>query len=303
MELKDRHSASFARRKWQLTIALPLAMALVLPVAWSGLSGASGNSVATGLLGKIRSSHTLSIAMSAFAPEDFQQSNGTWTGYDVDILRGYAKSIGAKLEINSIPFASSIEAVSTERDDVTIDIFITAQRAKVVSFTRPMLNYSDTVDVNGTSPQVSVASVKALEGKNIGVTTGTAELLEAQKVPGATVTQYDTIENTLLALSQGRVAAALEPGVDVAWSEHENHSLNVKILGNVPGSIAPSVKSLRGYYAVPKNSNAKSFLNSINSYLQKIACNGTEQKIFNKYGMNQPLYLKGICKAPNFTSI
>ena len=302
MELKYRDKASSKWRIRRLALALPIFVAVAVPVSLAGMNSASGSG-APSLLGKIKSTHTLSIAMSAFAPEDFQTAKGAWTGYDVDILRGYAKSIGAKLQINSIPFASSIEAVSTERDDISVDIFITAQRAQVIDFSRPMLNYSDTVDVNSTAPAVKAATVSGLAGKNIGITTGTSELLEAQKVPHATITQYDTIQNTLLALSQGRVDAALEPGVDVAWSAHENPSLHVKVLGSVPKSIAPSIKLLRGYYGVPKNANAKSFLVSLNKYLKKIACNGQEQSIFNKYGMKQPLYLSGICAAPNSTSI
>lgn len=262
----------------------------------------TGKAAASGLLGQIESSHQLSIAMSPFAPEDFQSKSGTWTGYDVDILKGFAKTLGAKLVINSIPFASSVEAVSTERDDITIDIFITAQRAKVISFSRPMLNYSDTVDVATSNPGVKSATLGALTGKNLGVTTGTSELLEAKKVPNAQITQYDNLQDTLLALGQDRVAAALEPGVDVAWAVKSDPSLHVKVLGAVPSSISPNISLLRGYYGVPKKSNATSFLAALNTYLKKIACKGTEQGIFNKYGMNASVYLKGICSAPNVTS-
>lgn len=283
-----------------------LAVALLVAVsgAYAATSGRSKarTAAASGLLGQIKSSHQLSIAMSPFAPEDFQTKSGTWTGYDVDILKGFAKTLGAKLVINSIPFASSIEAVSTERDDITIDIFITAQRAKVIAFSRPMLNYSDTVDVATSSPGVKSPTLSALKGKNLGVTTGTSELLEAKKVPGASITQYDNLQDTLLALGQNRVAAALEPGVDVAWAVKANPSLHVKVLGAVPSSISPNITLLRGYYGVPKNSNAKSFLAALNTYLKKIACNGTEQKTFNKYGMTGPVYLHGICAAPNKTA-
>lgn len=294
------------RRRRSVTVRAGVAIAAAALLGACGSSGASAtaarsgkSSSATGLLAKIESSHKLSIAMSAFAPQDFQAANGSWTGYDVGILKGFAHTLRAHLVVDSMPFASSVEAVATQRDDVTIDIFYTAARAKVISFTRPMLNYNDAVAVNASSPQVKSATLSALSGKKIAVVTGSEEVGEAQKIPNATVTQYSSIADAFLAVSQGRVAADLQPAVDISWAKHKNPSLNIKILGPLPASIAPPIASLRGYYGVPKKADASQFLAKLNSYLKTIACNGTEQKILDEYGMSNPIYLKGICTAPN----
>lgn len=267
-------------------------------ISLSADTSASASGHATGLLGKVKQTHQLSIAMSAYAPEDFQTSSG-WSGYDVNILKGFAKSLGAKLVINPLPFASTVEAVSTKRDDMTIDIYYTAARAKQISFSRPMLNYTDAVAVNGTNPQVNAATIAGLTGKSIGVVIGSAEISEANAIPNASVTQYDNITDSFLALSSGKIAADLQPDVDISWSKHENPSLNIKILGAVPASLAPPISSLRGYYGLPKGKYGSSLLVALNGYLRKIACDGKEQKILNKYSMNSPQYLSGICRAPN----
>ncbi len=254
---------------------------------------------AKGLIGQIEKTHQLKIAMSAFAPEDFQKKTGRWTGYDITILKGFAATLHAHLVIDSIPFASSVEAVSTQRDDITIDIYYTATRAKVIDFSRPMLNYVDAIAVNKSNPQVTKASVGGLSGKDLGVVTGSENVGEAKKVPNATITAYTDIANAFLALSQGRVAATLQPDVDISWQIHKDPSENIKLLGPVPASIGPPIASLRGYYGVPKKPDARPFLQNLNQYLKKIECNGTEHKLLKKYGMGSPIYLKGICAAPN----
>lgn len=289
-----------------LGILISLAVAACGSTSGSAASNASSTSStstkASGLLGKVESSHSLSIAMSAFAPQDFQNKSGTWTGYDVDILRGFAKTLGAKLKINAMPFSASIQAVSSKRDDITIDVYYKKSRAKVVSFSRPMLNYNDAIAVRASKPEVSAPTVAALTGKSIAVVTGSAEVPEAKAVPKAHVVQYNNINDSFLALSSGRVAADIQPDVDISWSKRKDSSLDIKLLGPVPTSIAPPIQSLRGYYGVPKGSYSSGFLTKLNAYLKKISCNGTEQSILNNYGMSNPVYLKGICSAPSVYS-
>jgi ABC-type amino acid transport substrate-binding protein len=162
-----------------------------------------------------------------------------------------------------------------------------------------MLNYNDVVAVNSRHSQVAAPTLADLSGKRIAVVVGSEEVGEAQKVPHAAVKEYGNITDSLLALSSGRVAADFQPGVDIAWAKHKNPSLHVKILGTVPSSITPPVASLRGYYGLPKGKYSASFLQKLNAYLHKIAANGTEQKMLDRYGMTQSVFLKGIAAAPN----
>ncbi len=274
----------------------------VVPAGLAGtiLLAGCGSSQSSTLLGQVQSTHQLIIAESAFAPQDFQSTTTKqWTGYDVNILRGFAKSLGAHLKIDALPFSSSIQAVADKRADITIDIYKNSDRAKVLSFSRPMLNYNDAVAVNSQNPAVKSASLSALKGKSIAVVTGSAEVPEANQVPNATVTQYGSVAESFLALSAGRVAADFQPDVDISWAHKTNPSLHIKILGPVPSSIAPPIQGLRGYFGVPKGPYSQSFLKKLNAYLKKIAENGTEQKILDKYGMTSSVYLKGIAQAPN----
>ncbi|MDA8344763.1 MAG: transporter substrate-binding domain-containing protein [Thermaerobacter sp.] len=283
--------------RWAAPALTALGISALLAGCGSTTAASSGPN---DLLAQVQSTHKLTIAESAFAPEDFQDpTTKQWTGYDVDILRGFAKSLGATLSITSMPFAASIQAVADKRAALTIDIYWNADRAKVIGFSRPMLNYNDVVAVNSTHPTVSGTSVADLTGKKIAVVIGSAEVAEANAVPNAQITQYNSVGESFLALSSGRVDADFEPGVDVPWAKHSNPSLNIKILGAVPASISPPLASLRGYYGVPKGKYSARFLQKLNAYLKTIACNGTEQQILNKYGMTSKVFLAGICSAPN----
>lgn len=282
-------------RKW-----LSIAAAGTGLVVLTGCGSSSAAAASHSLLKKVETTHKLIIAESAYAPEDFQNpTTKQWSGYDVNILQGFAKTLGAHLVIDELPFSESIQAVADRRADLTIDIYYTAQRAKVLSYSRPMLNYNDVVAVNSVHPGVTKDTVAGLTGKHVAVVLGSEEVGEAQKIPSAQVTQYGSIAESFLALSSGRVQADLQPDTDVAWSKKENPSLKIKILGPVPTSIAPPIASLRGYYGVPKGAYSRTFLNKLNTYLETIAKNGQEQKILDQYGMADPVFLNGIASAPN----
>ncbi len=281
--------------------SIPIGISAAL-VAAGVLAGGFRFPVATSntLLAKVHSTHQLIIAESAFAPQDFQNpKTKRWTGYDVDILRGFAKTLGAHLKVDALPFSSSIEAVASKRADITIDIYYSKTRARVLSFSRPMLNYNDVVAINSVHPEVQKDTLAALKGKRVAVVVGSEEVTEADAISGATVKEYGSVAESFLALSSGRVAADLQPDTDVSWAKKENGSLKIKILGAVPKSIAPPIKSLRGYYGVPKGPYSHTFLIKLNAYLKHIAANGVEQKILDRYGMKNPVFLKGIANAPN----
>ncbi len=282
--------------------AVPAVVLATSGALLAGCGSGSTSTQSTSLLSKVKSTHQLVFAISPFAPQDFQNSKQQWTGYDVNILRGFAKSLGAKLVFDHLSFAASITAVSQKRADVTIDIYETKARAKVLSFSRPMLNYNDAIVVNSQHPAITTDSVSALKGKTIGVVTGSAEVAEAvalEKQTPSDVKYYPNISDCFQALSTGRIDATIQPSTDPAWSKAQNPALHIKILGAVPQSVAPPVQGLRGYYAVPKGQYSASFLKKLNAYLLKIQKNGTEQKILDKYGLTSPVFLQGIASAPN----
>lgn len=273
---------------------------LGLGVLLAGCGSGTGGSAVDDLWAQVQQTHTIKMAITSYPPQDFQNaSTQKWTGFDVDILQGFAKSVGAKLQFTSLPLASAIQAVENHREDITIDLFWTKQRAQVVAYSRPMFDWVDVVGVNATHPAIKAATMADLSGKKIGVVLGSAEVQDAQNVPHANVVQFNTLDEELLALSSGQVDGVIVPDTDIGWSRHLNPSLDIKALGAIPASISPPLASLRGYFTLPKGQYSKRFLDHLNTYLKQIACNGQESKLLAKYGMGDPVYIQGVCQAAN----
>lgn len=269
-------------------------------LAGCGSSTPTASKTPNDLWAQVQKTHVITMAETSYPPEDFQDpTTQQWTGFDVDVLQGFAKSIGAKMQFTSLPLASAIQAVENHQQDITIDIYWTKQRAQVISFSRPMFDWVDVVGVNSQHPTIKAATVADMTGKSLGVVIGSEEVQEAQKVPQATVKQFNTLDEALAALSSGRIDGLIVPDTDIPQSKALNPSLQIKTLGSVPASISPPLASIRGYFGVPKGSYSTRFLQHLNSYIKKIECNGQEQQMLAKYGMTSTVYLQGLCSASN----
>ncbi len=271
--------------------------------ATSAASGATKTSTpaaagggGTTLLQKVQSTRKLTVALAPFAPLEFQsKKTKQWEGFDISMLGAFAHSLGAHLSIQALPFAATIQAVSVHRADITANIFKTAKRAKIVAFSKPVLNYVDGVIVNAQHPQVTTDSVSALSGKRIGTCRGCAEQAFVPKIPHATNVSFSTAEESFLAVSTGRVAAAFQPVMYAQYDMHQNPSLHLKVLGAIPRSAAGAAQKPQGFYAVAKGTYSKTFLTKLNAFLAKSCKSGKTKSYLTHYALTGSSYLSGIC--------
>ncbi|MCL6633333.1 MAG: ABC transporter substrate-binding protein, partial [Alicyclobacillus herbarius] len=253
------------------------------------------------LLSKVKSSHELTVAVASIPPLEYQDpKTQQWAGVDIDLLNKFAKSLGAKLVVHSMEFAATIQSVSSKRDDITANIYKTPKRERVLSFSKPVIKYVEGVIVNSEHPQVSAPTLVALKGKTIATTSGTAEQDFVPKIPGAVNKSYNSINETFLALSSGRVDAAFQPIMYAQWAVHKNPSLHIKVLGPDPVAITgKDNQAPAGYYGVAKGDYSKRFLAKLNAFLDKEHTNGDLKKILAKYGLTNPSYLEGLDTSSN----
>ncbi|MFC6666659.1 ABC transporter substrate-binding protein [Deinococcus radiopugnans] len=123
-----------------------------------------------------------------FAPFEFKDSAGQITGFDVDIARAVAKDLGVKLQIQAVGFGALMpQSVTSGRVDMAMSaITITAERAKVVSFSNPYYRSAQVFIVKGGNPQ-KFSWPADVKGKTIGVQANTTGQYVADDVlkPGA----------------------------------------------------------------------------------------------------------------------
>lgn len=111
------------------------------------------------------------VTHGEIAPFSMQDKSGEFSGFDIDLMKMIAKSMGRAIEFKKVSFEEMLDAVKTKKGDVAIGgISITEERSKEVDFSTPyhssgfVLLLSDTTVIN---------SLEDLGEKMIGVRAGT----------------------------------------------------------------------------------------------------------------------------------
>jgi polar amino acid transport system substrate-binding protein len=129
-------------------------------------------------------------------------------GFDIDLMNEIAKKAGFEVDYQNTPFDAVLTGISTCQFDAAISaITITAERAEKIGFSTPYINAGQitTVRVDNTN----ISGPADLKGKAIGVQLNTTGHIEADKIEGATVKPYDTVDLAFLDLQNGQVDAVV----------------------------------------------------------------------------------------------
>lgn len=104
-------------KKW---IALMLTVAMVLSLAACGNSGSeetSEENVSESDMAYVKDKGTLVVGITDFEPMDFKNDKDEWVGFDADMARAFAESLGVEAEFVEIDWDNKI----MELDGKTID--------------------------------------------------------------------------------------------------------------------------------------------------------------------------------------
>ncbi|MDS9469171.1 transporter substrate-binding domain-containing protein [Paracoccus sp. MBLB3053] len=139
-------------------------------------------------------------------PWEFQDADGKFTGFEVDLAAVVAEKLGRELDIVNIPFNGLFSAVQSGRIDMAMSsITITGERLKSVSFAQPYYDSDQSLTVLADGP----ASLDEMEGKTVGVDTGsTGDMWVTENGPGlklGEVSRYEGLSPAMLDLTAGRI--------------------------------------------------------------------------------------------------
>lgn len=143
-----------------------------------------GATAALGLLGRTACAATLDEiksrgAMTVATEDDYQPfeftKDGVPTGYDIELLEAMKATLPFKIQQDIIPWTGILPGVATGRYDAAVTaILVTRERMKALDFTSPV---AETVDYYmRRAGDGSIATVKDMDGKSIGVEAGSAML-------------------------------------------------------------------------------------------------------------------------------
>lgn len=146
---------------------------------------------------------------AAYPPfEMVRESDKELEGFDIDLMNAIAEKAGFEVEYTNTPFDSVLAGISTCQFDAAISaITITAERAEKIGFSDPYINAGQitTVRLDNTN----ITGPADLVGKTIGVQLSTTGQIEAEKIQGATIKPYDTVDLAFLDLANGQVDAVV----------------------------------------------------------------------------------------------
>jgi len=150
----------------------------------------------------------------AYPPWSMADAAGNVTGFDADVGNLLCEKLAMKCKFVVQAFDGLIPALKAKRFDVIISgMSITQDRKKEIDFSVGYAELANMFVVPKSSQLVGIkdidALMKGLEGKSIGVQTGTTHAHFVEKrIPSATLKTYDTLENMQIDLASGRIDAA-----------------------------------------------------------------------------------------------
>ncbi len=236
-------------------IALVLSLALIV-ACFAGCSGKK----------------TLVMGTNAeFPPYEFVDDDGNIVGIDAEIAQAVAAKMGYELEIRDMKFDSLITAVQSGNIDFAL-AGMTVDEERLLS-----VNFSDTyatgVQVVIVKEDSGIASIDDLDGKMIGVQSGTTGDIYCTDDYGQEhVKQYD---NGALA-----VAALMNGQVDCVVIDNEPAKNYVK--ANQGLKILDTEYAVEDYAAAIAKENTD-LLEKFNKALAELKAEGELDRIINKY--------------------
>lgn len=142
----------------------------------------------------------------AFPPFNFFDKEDNLVGFDVDISKEIGERLGVGIEFKPTPWDTIIGGLTTKKYDVIISsVAPTEERKSKVDFTESY--YTTGVQIFA-HPDSDIKGPEDLEGKTVGVVTGTTFSEEAEAL-GASATFYDSDLLTFQDMSNDRLDAVI----------------------------------------------------------------------------------------------
>ncbi len=159
-------------------------------------------------LAYIQQKGTLVVGITDFAPMDYQDASGEWIGFDADMVKAFAESLGVEVQFVEIDWDSKI----MELDAKTIDcvwngMTLTGEVTESMSCSNAYCNNTQVVVVPADKA-ADYQSADACKSLNFAVEAGSAGEAEVEKL-GAGCTPVKDQATALMEVAAGTADAAV----------------------------------------------------------------------------------------------
>ena len=252
-----------------------LIMGLCLLLVCGMLAGCSQKEK-TGLE-RIKDKGTLILATESTYPP-FQYlivENGKTinAGFDVDIMRGFAESIGVDLVVHEMAFDSIIPSVQAGTADFGGSFTPTPERAEVVDFSDIYYFNNHTIIVRAGEGALLTTEAD-LQGKRIGAQKGTIQETMLSEMDGVDVLGLPKITSLIQELINGNIDGIM---TDRAVAD--------TYVVAYPDRVEPSVLEIpdeAGGVAMCQAKNQDDLMKALNDYIKAGMVDGSFEKLYDE---------------------
>lgn|GEM_PF-308055 len=225
-----------------------------------------------------------------YRPWTMADANGRVTGFDADIVQSVCRKIGAQCSFVVQNFDSLIPSLirGGRFDIIFSSLSISASRRQKIDFSVPYAQMQNLFVVRKESPLAAVKDkdslFAALKGKRLGVQNATTHAFYAEKhIGGADLRSYDTFDDLLMDLANGRLDAAFADtaiwSAYLAKAENSRRFTYVKVI--IPMADDPA--TLGGGVAAGLPKGADTLRRRINQAICALEADGTVKRLSEKW--------------------
>ncbi len=234
-------------------------------------------------LQKIKTEKVLKVCSDAgFLPFEMKTQKGDWIGFDVDMMKEFAKTLSAELRMIQISFDGIIPAlVSAKCDLIAAGMTVTNERKAMVLFSEPTFTSGLSIAIkNNEKNKNDFKDLDSLDksGNKIAVKTGyTSDIYLSKTLKKAQILKFDQDADLVLAVMQGRANAFVSDTTYVDLMEK----------GNKNKFIILPTKVVAESFSIAARKDDHGLINKFNVFLKSWRDSGGYDKAKKYYFVDQ----------------
>lgn len=213
---------------------------------------------------------------AAFPPFEELSANGSFEGFDIDVMNEIARRNGWTVTFQNLPFDTLVQSVQNGQVDLAISAMsITDERSQVVDFSLPYYEANQSAAVRASDTN-SYSSIESMKGKSLrfGAQSGTvgADII-VEEFGESSIRRYDTYPAAIQALKANEVDVVIMDAP--AQNEAAKTDSAIKVVFEF------SVGDVYGI-AMQKGSDHR---NAVNDAIEAMQDDGTLAQLREKWGI------------------
>ena len=252
-----------------------IAMLLVLVLALGCFTGCGAGKSGSDLAA-IQKKGKIVIGITDYAPMDYKDENGNWTGFDAEFAELFAKELGVECEFYIIADWGKkfLELETQQIDAVWNGMTITEEATANSSVSDPYVINAQVVVMKADAVG-NYADIASMSGLTIAVENGSAGQDAANAITGATVVPLQDQAAALLEVKAGTADACV---IDITMA----YAMTGE--GTDYADLAPGLSLTEELYGVSfrKDSDLTA---KFNEFMAGLKANGTLQALADKYDL------------------